>query len=84
MSQPQISSNGNWGRGTGPTSPKEGSAIDARKDTPQARYDRVKTRMYTIKAVTTTEADIIQRLDSEPNKAGYIKRLIRADIANSK
>ena len=37
--------------------------------------------MYTIKAVTTTESDIIQKLDSVSNKAGYIKGLIRADIA---
>lgn len=72
---------GKRGRETGPTSQKEGAVIEARKETPQARYDRAKTKMYTIKAVTTTEADIIQRLDSEPNKAGYIKRLIRADIA---
>ena len=52
-----------------------------KKETPQARYDRAKTRMYTIMAVTTTEADIIEKLDSVPNKAGYIKQLIRADIA---
>jgi hypothetical protein len=31
-----------------------------------------------------TEQDIIQKLDSVPNKAGYIKRLIRADIAKDK
>ena len=31
-----------------------------------------------------TEQDIIQKLDSVPNKAGYIKQLIRADIARDK
>lgn len=28
-----------------------------------------------------TEKDIIEKLNSVPNKAGYIKALIRADIA---
>ena len=33
---------------------------------------------------TTTEQDIIDKLESVPNKSGYIKRLIRADIAADK
>lgn len=36
--------------------------------------------MYAIKVVKTTEADIIEKLDSVPNKSGYIKSLIRKDI----
>ena len=40
--------------------------------------------MYTIKVVKTTEADIIEKLDSVQNKAGYIKKLIRKDIAEEK
>lgn len=36
--------------------------------------------MYTIKVVRTTEADIINKLNSVTNKAGYIKGLIRKDI----
>lgn len=39
--------------------------------------------MLTIRLVETTEQDIIQRLDSVPSKAGYIKGLIRADIARN-
>ena len=31
--------------------------------------------------MSRTESDIINKLDSVPNKAGYIKALIRADIA---
>lgn len=50
----------------------------------QAKYDKEKTRRYVVKVMTTTEADIIQRLDSVPNKAGYIKGLIRADIEKEK
>ena len=36
--------------------------------------------MYTFRVVKNTEADIIKKLDSVPNKAGYLKRLIRKDI----
>lgn len=50
----------------------------------KARYDKEKTRHYAIKVMTTTEADIIAKLDSVPNKAGYIKSLIRADIEKDK
>ena len=50
----------------------------------QLKYGREKTRRYTISAMTNTEQDIIQKLDSVENKNGYIKALIRADIAKSK
>ena len=55
--------------------------IKERKETPQERYHKAHTKMLTIRLVETTEQDIIQRLDSVPSKAGYIKGLIRADIA---
>lgn len=55
-----------------------------KKLTPQARFDREKcTRVY-IKLVNNTDADIIAHLDSLPNKQGYIKALIRADIAKNR
>lgn len=54
---------------------------ETRKITAKERYDKAKTRMYTIKVFMNTEADIVEKLDSVPNKAGYIKSLIRADIA---
>jgi hypothetical protein len=38
----------------------------------------------TIKLMHRTEADIVERLEQETNKAGYIKRLIREDIERSK
>ena len=37
-----------------------------------------------IRLMKNTEQDIIQKLDSVPNKAGYIKQLIRADMAKDK
>lgn len=67
---------------TGPYLQKEGGiTIESKKETPQARFDRLNSKVYRLKVMTRTEADIIQRLDREPNKAGYIKSLIRADIA---
>ncbi len=53
-----------------------------RKLTPQERYAKKYKKQFKIDCITTTEADIIQKLESMPNKAGYIKRLIRADIAS--
>ena len=51
---------------------------------PQQRYDKANAKVYTIKVIRTTESDIIQKLDAENNKAGYIKSLIRKDIAEEK
>lgn len=42
------------------------------------------TKRYVINVVKSTESDIIERLEQEDNKAGYIKRLIREDIAKQK
>ena len=55
-----------------------------KKERPQERFDRMNSKRYTLKVMTRTEADIIAKLDSVPNKAGYIKELIRRDIENSK
>jgi hypothetical protein len=52
-----------------------------RKLTPQERYAKKYKKQFKIDCITTTEADIIKKLESVPNKAGYIKQLIRADIA---
>lgn len=55
-----------------------------RKVTPQERYNKAHTVNVNIRLMKNTEQDIIQKLNSVPNKAGYIKQLIRADIANDK
>jgi|GEM_PF-2254739 len=57
--------------------------MEAKKSTPQQRYakDKTKVRQYRLECYTSTEGDIIDRLDEVENRAGYIKRLIRADIA---
>lgn len=47
------------------------------------RYDaenKDKFRMMTFKFNKATDADVLSRLDSVPNKQGYVKALIRADL----
>lgn len=56
-------------------------AIEPKKETPQARYLKAHTVNVNIRLMKNTEQDIIEKLRSVPNKAGYIKALIRADIA---
>ena len=46
------------------------------------RYDALNTRQIKMKLNLKTDADILKKLDSVPNKQGYIKMLIRKDIAN--
>lgn len=50
----------------------------------QEKYNREKTMTVNLRLVKSTETDIIEKLLSEPNKSGYIKRLIREDIAKQK
>ena len=47
----------------------------------QARYDSTHTRRYGLKYNTTTDADIIAHLEKQESIQGYIKSLIRQDIA---
>lgn len=44
------------------------------------KYDDANTRQIKIKLNLKTDADVLHALDSVPNKQGYIKALIRADI----
>jgi len=49
----------------------------------QKRYDDAnlaKWRMINLKLNRDTDADIIEKLESEESMNGYIKRLIRRDI----
>lgn len=45
------------------------------------RYDAANTIQLGLKLNRKTDADILERLEREPNKQGYIKALIRADMA---
>lgn len=45
------------------------------------RYQNQNGKQYHLWMHSIKDADIIQRLDEQDNKQGYIKALIRADIA---
>lgn len=49
-------------------------------DNAHARYQREKTKVLPFRLFLNTDQDILDRLDQQTNKAGYIKRLIREDI----
>lgn len=51
------------------------------KYAPQAKFEREKCTRVSIKLVNNTDADILAHLSKLPNKQGYIKALIRADMA---
>jgi len=59
---------------------KEMASSEAHKRA-SAKYDAANTTRVFIKLNDKTDADILQKLDSVENKQGYIKDLIRADIA---
>lgn len=59
-------------------------ALGEGKYIPQQRYDAANTTQFKLKLNLTTDADILARLDEQESKQGYIKALIRADIATSK
>jgi len=53
-----------------------------KKETPQDRYHKKYKRTHILAVYTNTEQDIQDKLESVPNKTGYIKKLIRHDINN--
>ena len=46
----------------------------------KAKYAKEKTKRYVVQVIKTTEADILEKLEKQDNKSGYIKSLIRQDI----
>lgn len=53
---------------------------DAKAWHAQDRYNKRMTKQLVIRLNTKTDADVIGRLETVDSKAGYIKRLIRADM----
>lgn len=49
----------------------------------QIKYAKNNTKDIRISLNKKTDADILEMLESQPNKQGYIKQLIRADIEKS-
>lgn len=46
----------------------------------QNKYLKNNARRISFTFMKSTESDIIEQIDKQSNKAGYIKRLIREDI----
>lgn len=47
------------------------------------RYNKANTTQVLLRLNLNTERDIIEALDTQESKAGYIKRLIREDVARN-
>jgi len=47
------------------------------------KYDAKNTKQYHLKLNLITDADIIERFDSVESIQGYIKQLVREDIARN-
>lgn len=54
------------------------------KYAPQKRYAAKNKRAFKLDCMKSTESDIIEKLESTPNYARYIKNLIRADMEAAK
>ncbi len=50
-------------------------------ETPQTRYDAKNIVRFSLKINRKTDSDILAKLEDVGNKQGYIKALIRADLA---
>lgn len=48
------------------------------------KFNKEKTKSVQIRLNMNTDADILAKLDSVESKMGYIKRLIREDMAKNK
>ena len=44
------------------------------------KYNKEKTVTLSIRLMKNTEADLIEYIEKQQNKAGYIKKLIREDM----
>lgn len=49
-----------------------------------AKYDRENTKQLMLKLNVNTDSDILNWLEDQPNKQGYIKDLIRTDMVSHK
>lgn len=50
----------------------------------QNKYDKSHCKPVCLKLNLRTDADIIEKLASVPNKQGYIKQLIRRDLYDNR
>jgi len=57
---------------------------ESKKYARQQAYMKSKCKGIYLTFVLSTDADILDHLDQQPNRQGYIKALIRADIDKQK
>lgn len=57
--------------------------MDKPKYPTQTKYHREKCTQVILRLSHMSDADILSYLDTLPNKRGYIKALIRADMARA-
>ena len=57
----------------------------AHKMKENSKFDEVKRngKQYLLQLRKSTDSDIIEKLESQENKNGYLKSLVRADIENN-
>ena len=49
-----------------------------------AKYDKANTKQILLKLNLKTDADILRHLEAQESMQGYIKRLLREDMAASR
>lgn len=63
---------------------REVKAIEKKKGAAAAAWDKANTVQVKLKLMKSTDADILAKLDKVESKQGYIKSLIRADLAKDR
>lgn len=58
--------------------------MPTKKSLRQMRFNKESVKTYKVCLNIRTDADVIDRLDKQPSKQGYIKQLIRDDIDREK
>lgn len=58
----------------------ENMATREARNKAQAKYNKANTTQITLRLNLKTEADIIEHLQAQPNKQGYLKALICKDM----
>lgn len=49
----------------------------------QAAYAKENTKSYSFRFMLKTDSDVIEQLEKQDNKSGYVKTLIREDMKKS-
>ena len=64
--------------------PQRGDSMTKTHSERQMEFNKQNIKVYRMDLNIRTDADIIEHLDKQQSKQGYIKQLIRQDIAREK